>query len=195
MIQILLLIIQYILVGCFSVVAASLFVLAILNRRERRAKYVFFPISLVFIGISIFIWNIDLTGVEPIEKDEVESAFERNFGFLPPASIKEIKVKNFNLYDASACWMNFTYDSLVLNKIIDTDTTLKIAERYSKEFEHAMFELHKENPNSPDWLKAPERNTDKIYYKKNYLKHNYSDCYLWVDKTSKMVYLRVSYFD
>jgi len=120
-------------------------------------------------------------------------AFESNFGFEPPPSVEEIKLKNFFLYDASTHWMSFTYDSIVFEKILLHDQPLLIAIPNTSEHAEIISELAKENPNTPDWSIAPFSGTDKIYYKRDFLDHTLSEYYLW--RSNDMVHLMVHYFD
>jgi len=131
---------------------------------------------------------------ESEDREKLSSSFEKNFGFKPPNSIKEIKLKNWGLYDAAVHWMAFTYDSNVLSKIIVHDKPLKIASYNSSEFLKIVDEIRKSKHN-PEWLDIPGVKTERIYYKRNFLTHTFSEYYLWTNKESKMTFLFVHYFD
>lgn len=122
-------------------------------------------------------------------------AFIDNFGFPPPDSVTEIKVKNYDMYDASAHWMAFTYDPIVFNKILSHDQPLDTAFIGTQKYDEIDLSLKKGCANCPGWLGLPNPNTPKIFFKKDFLNHSSSEYYLWVDTKEKMVYLEVSYFD
>jgi hypothetical protein len=44
---------------------------------------------------------------ESQDREELVYSFEDNFGFKPPNSLKEIKLKNWVLRDATVHWMGF----------------------------------------------------------------------------------------
>jgi hypothetical protein len=132
--------------------------------------------------------------IESQKRDELISSFKDNFGFEPPNSVKEIKLKNWGLRDASTHWMAFTYDSNVLSKIIVHDQPLRIASSNSNEFSKIIKEIQK-SAHNPDWFELPGIETEKIYYKKDFLNHTFSQYYLWTNKRSGMTFLYVDYFD
>lgn len=162
-------------------------------KKQKRYK-VPLILSVIFGVFALFIFNIDITSAEATDRQDSIPAFESNFGFEPPQSVLEIKHKNWGLYDSQVHWMTFTYDSKVLNKIIDHDKPLNIAENNSSEYQNIIEEL-KNDAHHPKWFKVPVNNTDRIYYKKDFLDHTFSEYYLWVDKDSKMTFLYVHYFD
>ena len=69
------------------------------------------------------------------------TSFEDNFGFKPPSSVKEIKLKNWGYYNTSVHWIAFTYDPIVLNKILVHDQPLDIALKNSFEFSGIIEEI------------------------------------------------------
>jgi hypothetical protein len=139
---------------------------------------------------NLFIGCISLT--ESKNREELISAFENNFGFKPPKSVKEIKEKRYGIYDTAVYWMSFTYDSIVYKKILAHDQPLQIAYKNTTEFNEASKEIS-ESVNSPNWFKLPKFTTEKIHYKKNFLKHTFSEYYIWTNK--KTTFLYVHYFD
>jgi len=132
---------------------------------------------------------------ETTDREKSVGAFEDNFGFKPPESIKEIKHKNFTMGDAFAHWMTFTYDSIVFNKILTHDQPLNTAYIGTTKYGEINLSLKEGCANCPDWLKLPNVNTSKIYFKNGFLNHSSSEYYLWIDSKEKMVYLEVSHFD
>jgi hypothetical protein len=149
-----------------------------------------------------FFWTLTIVAlliscggsIESQDRAELISSFENNFGFKPPNSVKQIKLRNWSLYDATAHWMAFTYDSGVLSRIIAHDQPLKIASGNTFEFLEIVKEIQK-NAHNPGWLHLPGAGTDRIYYKKNFLDHTFSEYYLWTGKENEMTFLYVHYFD
>ncbi|WP_299673497.1 hypothetical protein [uncultured Tenacibaculum sp.] len=131
---------------------------------------------------------------EAQNREKLESSFENNFGFKPPESIKKIKLKNWGMYDTQVHWMSFTHNQTVLDKIIAHDQPLNIAEKNNEEFKHIVEELQKGTHN-PKWLKIPNDKTDKVYYKRDFLDHTFSEYYLWTNSETGMSYLYVHFFD
>ena len=131
---------------------------------------------------------------ESQNREKLESSFKDNFGFKPPKSIEKIKLKNWGMYDTQIHWMSFTYDSKVSDKIIAHDQPLNIAENNSPEFQNIIEELG-EGAHHPNWLIIPDDKTDRIYYKKDFLDHTFSEYYMWTDKQTKMTFLFVHFFD
>jgi hypothetical protein len=131
---------------------------------------------------------------ESQNREKLESSFKDNFGFKPPNSVKKIKLKNWGMYDTQVHWMSFTYDSKVLDKIITHDKPLNIAEKNSYEYQNIIGDLEKD-VHHPDWLIIPNDNTDRIYFKKDFLDHTFSEYYLWTDKQTEMTFLYVHFFD
>jgi hypothetical protein len=131
---------------------------------------------------------------ESQNREKLISSFEDNFGFKPPESVEEIKLKNLSIYDTQAHWIAFTYDSKVFENIIVHDQPLEIAEFNSPEFNQIVAAL-KKGVNNPKWFKIPNEKVKRIYFKKNFLDHTYSDYYMWTDKGIGMTYLHVSFFD
>ena len=132
--------------------------------------------------------------IESENREKLESSFKDNFGFKPPKSIEKIKLKNWGMFDSQTHWMSFTYNSKVLGKIITHDQPLNIAENNSSEFQNIIEELEKDT-HHPSWLIIPNDKTDRIYYKKDFLDHTFSEYYLWTDKESEMTFLYVNFFD
>ncbi len=131
---------------------------------------------------------------ESQNREKLESSFKDNFGFKLPESIKEIKLKNRSYFDFQVHYMSFTYDSIVLEKIIDHDQPLNIAERNNVKFEHIIEEMEKDS-GIPSWFDLPNKNVDRIYYKNDFLDHTFSEYYLWTDRQTEMTYLYVHLFD
>lgn len=80
---------------------------------------------------------------ESQNREKLESSFEDNFGFKPPELIKEIKLKNRGYFDFQVHYMSFTYDSNVLEKIIEYDQPLNIAKSNNVKFGNIIKELKK----------------------------------------------------
>lgn len=131
---------------------------------------------------------------ESQERDKLISSFVDNFGFKPPASVKEIKMKNWGVYDATAHCMAFTYDPAVFSRIIANDKALKTVSHNSPAFS-AITEEMKKNTNIPGWLQLPGKETEQVYYNEDFMDHTFSEYYLWTKKESGMTFLFVHYFD
>lgn len=145
--------------------------------------------------MTLFIFLISYScAIESENREKLESSFKENFGFKPPKSVEKIKLKNWGMFDNKVHWMSFTYDSKVLGKIIAHDKPLKIAENNSSEFKIIIEEL-KKDAHHPSWLIIPNDKTERIYYKKDFLDHTFSEYYLWTDKQSKTTFLYVNFFD
>lgn len=71
---------------------------------------------------------------ESQDRDKLISSFVDNSGFKPPASVKEIKIKNRGVYDALAHCMAFTYVAAVWSRIIANDESLKTVSHNSPAF-------------------------------------------------------------
>jgi hypothetical protein len=194
MIQALLTLIQLAAVVCFSIATLVFLIIAIFKRKKKKPLYIFLSLALVSILFSVLIWNVDLYAAETTDRSDCISAFTGNFGFAPPESIKEIKLKNYVVYDAEGYFMCFTYDSTVFNKILSHDQPLDTAVRSSYKFDQAI-ESTKKHANTPAWFVCPDSNIEKIYFKENFMDHTYSEYNIWVNKKTNMVYLDVSYFD
>ena len=131
---------------------------------------------------------------ESQNREKLESSFEDNFGFKPPESIKEIKLKNRGYFDFQVHYMSFTYDSNVLEKIIKHDQPLSITENNNVKFGNIIEEFDKDT-GIPSWFDLPNKNVDRIYYKNDFLDNTFSEYYLWTDKQTEMTYLYVHFFD
>lgn len=197
MIQMFLSVILLIVMAFFAIAALAFGILALLRRRNETQKIVFGILAFVFFMIVVVIWNVNtsLFEAESTDMEKNVGAFECNFGFAPPATINEINVKNFTLHDASVHWMAFTYDSLVLNKILVHDSPLDTVYRGTLRYIELCGQLTNGCTNCPDWLCLPDGSTTVIYYRKNFLKHAFSEYHLWAVPNKKMIYLEVSYFD
>ena len=114
---------------------------------------------------------------ESQNREKLISSFEDNFGFKPPESIEKIKLKNRGYFDFEVHYMSFTYDSKVLEKIIEHDQPLNVAENNDVKFETIVEDLEKD-ANPPSWLDLPNKNVDRIYYKNDFLDHTFSEYYL-----------------
>ena len=131
---------------------------------------------------------------ESEDREKLISSFEDNFGFKPPESVKKIKLKNWGVYDTDVHWMAFTSDSKVLTKIIAHDQPLNIAKMNTSEFTEITEGIEK-SVNNPKWLKLPDTKTDKIYFKKDFMKEkSFSEYYLWSNTESGLTYLFVHSF-
>lgn len=131
---------------------------------------------------------------ESQNREKLASSFEDNFGFKPPESVKKIKLKNRGYFDFQVHYMSFTYDLNVLEKIIAHDQPLKIAKSNTVKFGIIIEDLEKDS-SLPSWFDLPNINVDQIYYKNDFLDHNFSEYYLWTNKETKMIYLYVHFFD
>ena len=131
---------------------------------------------------------------ESENREKLIPSFKDNFGFEPPKSVKEIKLKNWGLYDTDVHWMAFTYDPVVMKKIIEHDQPLEIALYNTSEFV-AIKEEIRESVNNPKWLELPDKNTKRIFYKKDFIERKtFSEYYLWTNTESEMTYLFVHSF-
>ncbi len=148
-------------------------------------------IALLFF-LSLFISCV--SSYESQDREKLISSFEDNFGFKPPDSVKEINLKNWGLYDTTVQWMAFTYDLNTFKKVTIHDQPLNIALNNTSEF-YAIIEEIQKSVNNPDWLDLPNKDTNQIYYKKDFLDHTFSEYYLWTNKETKMTFLFVHYFD
>ena len=193
MIQILLTLILLIAVGVLSITSIVFLIIAIVKRKKRKSYKLHLSLFVVFGLFALLIFNIDLTSAETTDRKDSVPAFKSNFGFKPPETIEEIKHKNFAIYDASVHWMSFTYDPIVFEKILLHDQPLLIANPNTSEHSDIISEFADKNPNAPNWSVAPIYSTEKIYYKKDFLDHTFSEYYLW--RSGDMVHLTVHYFD
>ncbi|WP_298538030.1 hypothetical protein [uncultured Algibacter sp.] len=131
---------------------------------------------------------------ESQNREKLISSFEDNFGFKPPESIEKIKLKNRGYFDFQVQYMSFTYNSIVLEKIIANDQTLNIVESNNLKFGVIIEDLAKD-ASPPSWFDLPNKNVDRIYYKNNFLDHTFSEYYLWTNKENGMTYSYVHFFD
>ncbi len=90
--------------------------------------------------------------------------------------------------------MAFTYDSIVFNKIIIHDQPLEVSIKNSKDFINISKEIEG-TWNNPKWFELPKVGVEKIYYKKDFLNHTFSEYYLWINEETQITFLYVHYFD
>lgn len=147
----------------------------------------------IFLTLLVFLISYSCA-FESENREKLVSTFEDNFGFKPPESIKEIKLKNRGYFDFQVHYMSFTYDISVLEKIIVHDQPLNVAESNNVKFGIIIEDL-KKDPNHPKWFDIPDKNVNQIYYKTDFLDHTFSEYYLWTNKKTEMTYLYVHYFD
>lgn len=178
-----------------GVASIGFITLAVIKRKERRQLALYLTLSIIFILATVKVSLVDLFSAETVNREAAVDAFEANFGFKPPDSVDDIKLKNFAIYDSYVHWMAFTYDSAVVHEILVHDQPLDTADRDTPKFDEILKKLEKGCSNCPDWLEVPNSNVVQIYYKMDFLKHTSSEYYLWVDNVRKTVYLQVSYFD
>lgn len=194
MIQVVLGILQFLATAFFGVAALVFAVLALVRLRRQRRPHVFAGVALACGAVALFLWSFDLFTAETTDRQEAAEAFQANFGFYPPSSVRDIKVKNIAIHDAVGHYMCFTYEDWVFYDVLIHDHPLQTAKANSREFEAIQREYEKDH-NRPEWAVLPTGRTNVILYKTNFLRHSHSDYYLWVDTTENMVHLRVSYFD
>ncbi|WP_299436643.1 hypothetical protein [uncultured Maribacter sp.] len=131
---------------------------------------------------------------ESENREKLISSFQDNFGFEPPKSVEKIKLKNWGLYDTDVYWMAFTFEPTVMEKIIAHDQPLEIALNETSEFNRIREEI-KKSVNNPKWLELPDNNTQRVYYKMNFIERkSFSEYYLWTNMESQMTYLFVHSF-
>lgn len=197
MIQLFLLVLQLLALGTFIVLTIMLcFASVVQARKRRRVAYLYVAGVIISAAAAFGIWSIDLSAAETTDREDAVDAFHENFGFTPPPSIEEIKLKNVRIYDATAHWMSFTYDPAVFQSILEHDQPLSEAKAGSRHFQDAVRDAYNiEDANRPEWVVSPEGRARRIFWKKDFLDHSFSEYYLWVDTTSNMTHLFVSYFD
>jgi hypothetical protein len=195
MIQFALYILQLIAIAILAIFTITFIVTVIIKWQKKKQAVVFALASVASFSATLFVWNIDLFATESENREETIAAFESNFGFNPPSAVKEIKVKNFGIHDSDVHWMAFTYESTVFQKVLAHDQPLQIAEKNTQKYNELLGKLKEGCANCPNWLKLPDNETSRIYFKKDFLDKTFSEYYLWIDSKEKMVYLEVSYFD
>jgi len=195
MLQMLLALVQLLVVGVLTITSIVFAIIAIVRWRQKRRAGIFAGIAAAAVILAMAVWSFDLFSSESTDRAELAEAFHSNFGFDPPEVVKEIKVKNIFIYDASGHWMAFTYDPQVLERIVAHDQHLQIAKAGTREFNVIVKDAFLKNQNRPDWAVSPDGRTSSILFKENFLEHNSSEYYLWVDSAEAMVHLHVSYFD
>ena len=195
MIQLFLILIKLILGVLLTAAAITCAAIALRRWRKKRPFYLFAGLAVLAALMAYGVWNYSLTSAESADRAELVEAFHSNFGFYPPESVKEIKVKNIFIYDASGHWMAFTYDPVVFDRVLAHDQPLSTAIAGTREFDTIIKDAYLKNQNRPDWAVTPDGRASKIFFKKDFLDHTFSEYYLWVDSTEAMVHLHVSYFD
>lgn len=194
MLQALLAVLQLLATGFFGVLASTLVVLAVLRWRRKRPYFTLVVMSVVSAALASVIWSYDIFTAETTDRQKAAEAFHSNFGFYPPSSVRDIKVKNIAIYDAVGHYMSFTHEDWVFADVLAHDSPLLTAPANSPEFK-AIEADYEKDANRPEWAVLPAGRTQVIHYKKDFLRHSSSDYYLWVDTVGNMVHLRVSYFD
>jgi hypothetical protein len=195
MIQLGLFILQLIAIGALLMFCLVFIVLTIIKWDNKKQVIFYGSLLTACIIATAFVWHINLFAAESENREDTIAAFESNFGFIPPDSVKEIKLKNYGIADSDVHWMAFTYDAAVFNKIILHDRPLEIADKRTPKYDEIVGKLKKNCGNCPDWLGFPDAENTKIFFKTNFLDRTSSEYYLWVNPTEKMVYLEVSCFD
>lgn len=194
MLQLVLALIKLIAMGALTVIAIVFGIIALIRAKKKlpAIKQTIIACSCIFLVICL--WNIDIFHAESTDREKLVDAFRSNFGFLPPASVTEIKVKNTTIYDASVHWMTFTFVPSVTEKIIRRDQPLEFLHSGTPEFDRAVAR-YLDNKNRPAWAVPPRGRTSAILFKKGFLDHISSEYYLWVDTTEALVHLHVTYSD
>ncbi len=193
MVQVFLILTKFMVAGIFSMVSIIFLISTIIKWKKKNSFRLSFGLFMAFGLFALLTFNIDLTSAEFTTREDSIGAFKDNFGFEPPETVENIKHKNFALYDASAHWMSFTYDSIVFEKIRLQDQPLSIADPNTNEHSQIINEFSRENPNAPEWWISPTSITGTIYYKKDFLNHTFSEYYLY--RSGDMIHLMVHYFD
>ncbi|MBL7940034.1 MAG: hypothetical protein JNL43_11800 [Flavobacteriales bacterium] len=195
MFQLFLILIKLVLGLLFTAAAITCAVISVRRWRGKRPFYLLSGLAVLAALLAYGVWSYSLTSAESTDRTELVEAFHSNFGFYPPESVKEIKVKNVFIYDASGHWMAFTYDPAVFDRVMAHDQPLQIADAGTREFDTIIKDAYLKNQNRPDWAGTPDGRASRIFFKKDFLDHTFSEYYLWVDSTEAMVHLHVSYFD
>lgn len=194
MIQIFLGIVQFLATGFFGILAVVLVVVVFVRWRRGRKPFLLAAFAVGAGVLALIIWSFDIFTSETTDRQQAAEAFYSNFGFHPPSSVRDIKVKNITIRDAVGHYMAFTYEDWVFHDVMMHDQPLQTAKANSSEF-NAINADHAKDANRPDWAVLPAGRTNVILYKKDFMRHSYSDYHLWVDTVENMVHLRVSYFD
>lgn len=194
MIQALIGLLQILSLLLFTVLAIACVVFAIIRRRRTAQRNWFVGGALVAAMLAIGIWSFDIFTAESSDREDGVEAFISNFGFAPPSSVREIKVKNIAISDAVGHYMCFTYEDWVFAEVLAHDQPLKVANAGSRAFSEIVRDYERDQ-NRPRWAPLPTGRTDVIRFKRDFMRHSYSAYYLWVDTTTQLVHLHVSYFD
>jgi hypothetical protein len=99
MVQLFLSILRLVALGFLFVVGLLLLFAAIKNWHNRNRKIIYSALTIVCVCILAYVWSTDLFSYESTNRDKCATAFEDNFGFEPPESIKEINLKNYRIYE------------------------------------------------------------------------------------------------
>lgn len=194
MTQLFSMLVLFIIAGFMAIIAVLFLTKFIINSFQKKGKKLHFILFTIFAVAALLILNIDLTSTGSTNREGSVKAFHDNFGFDPPQTVKEIKHLNTFVYDVSGHWMSFTYDSMVLEKIISHDQPLSIALWNTIEHTELINSFEKRKSGFPQWSEAPSSNTEMIYYKENFLSRAFtSKYYLW--RSGEMVHLFVEYYD
>lgn len=192
MIQVFLGILQFLAMVFFGLAAIVLAVVAVMRRK--RKPYLFAGLAVASGALALFIWSFDIFTAETTDRLEAAEAFHFDFGFYPPSSVRDIKVKNTVIYDAASHYLAFTYEDWVFYDVLMHEHPLQTAKASSAEFKAIQADYERDQ-NRPSWAELPAGRTNAILYKRDFMRHSSSDYYLWVDTLEGMVHLRVSYFD
>lgn len=195
MIQVFFLLVRLLAIGVFAIATILALRMIFVRREQQQSTTLYTVLTLVFGTLTLLLWNWDMTSSESGDLEDTAGAFQSNFGFPPPASVGEIKVKNFYLHDAHIHWMRFTYDQATFSAILRHDAPLDTALTGTDKYREAMLDLRESMTNAPGWWTLPSPGARRIFVKENFLNHSYSSYYLWSDTVSRLSYLQVHYFD
>lgn len=195
MFQFFLYILQLIIIGILSIACLTCFALLIVTRHNLQRSLLALLLVTALAFALYNVWNFNPYGTETTKREEALEAFESNFGFGAPETVSEIKLKNFVLADSHTHWMCFTYDPVVFRKIVSHDQPLGVLQKGTKEYDEATKNLAEGCANCPSWLKAPGKTTPRIYYKRDFMNHGFSEYHLWADTLNNYAYLEVTNAD
>jgi hypothetical protein len=177
-IQVLLGLFQILAVILFTVLACACTVFAIVRRRRIAQRIWFIGGACMAATLAISIRSFDIFTAESTDRVDGVEAFISNFGFVPPASVREIKVKNIAIHDAVGHYMCFTNEDWVFAKVLEHDEPLQLASAGTPEFK-AIVSDYERDANRPRWAISPEGRTNVIRFKRDFMRHSYSAYYLW----------------
>lgn len=195
MFQVFFLLLRLVALLVFAIATVAMLRLIFVRRDQQQDTKLPTVLTVVFGLVTLFLWNLDLTSSESEDLVDTARAFESNFGFPPPASVEEIKVKNFQLHDAYIHWMCFTYDQPTFSAILLREKNLDTALVGTDQYRNLMISLRESMTNAPGWWALPSPGAKRIFHKQNFLDHSFSDYCLWADTASRLIYLQVHYFD